>query len=93
MFPFNPLTKTELSYPQLPEEILKTVLVLVVLEDGDAGILNLALTCQSFNKVVCQPAFLQEAHFAWLDSKWNNVLFGEGFHCLLKCYMSALSQC
>ncbi|KAL2089277.1 hypothetical protein ACEWY4_013965 [Coilia grayii] len=54
---------------------MRNIFLLVVLEDGDPGILNLALTCQRFNRIVCQPLFLQEAHFAWLDSvvNWNRL--------------------
>ncbi|KAJ4949321.1 hypothetical protein JOQ06_020837 [Pogonophryne albipinna] len=50
---------------QLPAETLLKIFVLVVLEDA---IRTLALTCKRFWEVVREDYFLQEAHFAWLDS-------------------------
>ncbi len=60
---------THVLYSQLPEELLRKIFVLVVLEDGDPANCTLALTCRRFWEVVRQEYFLQEAHFAWLDSK------------------------
>ncbi|KAL2102425.1 hypothetical protein ACEWY4_001593 [Coilia grayii] len=60
---------------ELPDDIIRKIFVLVVLEDGDPAILNLALTCQKFHSIVCQPLFLEEAHFSWLDSvvEWKSL--------------------
>lgn len=60
---------------QLPDDIISRIFVLVVLQDGDPAILNLALTCQKFHSIVCQPLFLEEAHFSWLDSvvEWKSL--------------------
>ncbi|CAM4578803.1 unnamed protein product [Leuciscus chuanchicus] len=55
----------------LPDDILQRILVFVVLEDGCSAILRLALACQTFNKIVSQEHFQQEAHFRWLDSVVN----------------------
>ncbi|CAM4572250.1 unnamed protein product [Leuciscus chuanchicus] len=52
----------------LPDDILQRILVFVVLEDGCSAILRLALACQTFNKIVSQEHFQQEAHFRWLDN-------------------------
>ncbi|KAL2104384.1 hypothetical protein ACEWY4_001252 [Coilia grayii] len=59
----------------LPDDIISRIFVLVVLQDGDPAILNLALTCQKFHSIVCQPLFLEEAHFSWLDSvvEWKSL--------------------
>ena len=56
---------------QLPDDILQRILVFVVLEDGCSAILRLALACQTFNNIVSQDHFQQEAHFRWLDSELN----------------------
>ncbi|KAJ0060752.1 hypothetical protein NL108_018273 [Boleophthalmus pectinirostris] len=60
---------------QLPEDILKRVLMLVVLQDGDPAILHLSVTCRLFHQIVSQKVFREEAHFSWLDSvvKWNTL--------------------
>jgi hypothetical protein len=41
-------------FPQLPEEVMREILLMVVLEDGYSAILRLAMTCQKMNAVVCQ---------------------------------------
>ncbi|KAL2092950.1 hypothetical protein ACEWY4_010262 [Coilia grayii] len=62
------------SDAELPDDIISRIFVLVV-QDGDPAILNLALTCQKFHSIACQPLFLEEAHFSWLDSvvEWKSL--------------------
>lgn len=71
--------------PQLPWHILRRILQMVILEDGDGAILRLALTCHKMRDVVSQPSFLEEAHLQWLDSKLNNNVFAEQHHHLQAC--------
>ncbi|KAF4097288.1 hypothetical protein G5714_021296 [Onychostoma macrolepis] len=59
------------DFLKLPNDILQSILVFVVLEDSCSAILRLALTCQKFNNIVSQEHFQQEAHFSWLDSVVN----------------------
>lgn len=62
---------------QLPEEILRMIFILVVLQDGDPAIRTLALTCTRFWRTVREESFLKEAHFCWLDSVVNWNAFSE----------------
>lgn len=52
---------------QMPLHVLEAVLQEVVLTEGDAAYLTLALTCKRFKSLVSDPVFRKKAHFAWLD--------------------------
>ncbi|KAJ4937190.1 hypothetical protein JOQ06_001771 [Pogonophryne albipinna] len=59
----------------LPEDSIRRILILVVLEDGDPAICTLALTCKQISDIESQQSFQEEAHFSWLDSvvNWRNT--------------------
>ncbi|XP_067284043.1 uncharacterized protein [Pseudorasbora parva] len=57
----------------LPDAVLSEILLHVVLEEGDAALLNLSLVCSKFRSLVDTDSFRKRAHFSWLDSvtKWR----------------------
>ncbi|XP_058607047.1 uncharacterized protein LOC131524190 isoform X3 [Onychostoma macrolepis] len=57
----------------LPDAFLLEILLHVVLEEGDAALLNLSLVCSKFRSLVDTDSFQKRAHFCWLDSvtKWR----------------------
>ncbi|XP_077060375.1 uncharacterized protein LOC143712034 [Siphateles boraxobius] len=54
----------------LPDAVLSEILLHVVLEEGDSGLLNLSLVCSKFRSLVDTDSF-RRAHFCWLDSVTN----------------------
>ncbi|KAF4103764.1 hypothetical protein G5714_014751 [Onychostoma macrolepis] len=52
----------------LPDAVLLEILLHVVLEEGDAALLNLSLVCSKFKSLVDTDSFRKRAHFCWLDS-------------------------
>ncbi|XP_058627758.1 uncharacterized protein LOC131537994 isoform X2 [Onychostoma macrolepis] len=56
---------------KLPDAVLLEILLHVVLEEGDAALLNLSLVCSKFRSLVDTDSFRKRAHFFWLDSVTN----------------------
>ncbi|KAG1958985.1 hypothetical protein F2P79_006884 [Pimephales promelas] len=55
----------------LPDAVLSEILLHVVLEEGDSGLLNLSSVCSKFRSLVDTDSFRRRAHFCWLDSVTN----------------------
>lgn len=54
----------------MPDAVLSEILLHVVLEEGDAALLNLSLVCSKFRSLVDTDSFRKRAHFCWLDSMY-----------------------
>nr|XP_033932862.1 uncharacterized protein LOC117440743 [Pseudochaenichthys georgianus] len=58
---------------KLPQELLQSILLEVVLDAGDMAYLTLSLVCWKVRNTVSQDAFRKKAHFLWIlsvDTNW-----------------------
>ncbi|CAM4570387.1 unnamed protein product [Leuciscus chuanchicus] len=58
----------DVNITEIPDDILRRILLEVVKEYGDVAFNRLSLTCRKFRDVVSNESFRNEAHFSWLDT-------------------------